>query len=94
MKKKANQPEPIDQFEADWMEAIAKGQTVRNKAAEKRLLGKMIVDPTLKKSNPVSLRIPEADLEAIQLRAAKAGIPYQTLIKSILHKFATNQLDV
>ncbi len=94
MKKKTNQQKPLDQFEADWMEDIKDGRTVRNKAAEKRLLGNMIVDTTLKKSNPVSLRIPEADLEAIQLKAAKAGIPYQTLIKSILHKFATNQLDV
>jgi len=47
---------------------------------------------TLKKSHPLSLRIPDADLEAIHLKAAKAGIPYQTLIKSVLHRFATDQL--
>jgi predicted DNA binding CopG/RHH family protein len=94
MKKDRDQRKPIDQLEADWMEDIDEGKTVRNEEAEKRLLGKMVVDPSLKKSNPVSLRIPASDLEAIQIRAAKDGIPYQTLIKSILHKFATNQIDI
>ncbi|MBF0274302.1 MAG: hypothetical protein HQK84_03615, partial [Nitrospinae bacterium] len=43
-----------------------------------------MVDQTLKKSHPLSLRISNADIEAIQHKAAKAGVPYQTLIKSIL----------
>jgi len=88
------QQKPLDDFEAAWMEDITNGRTIRDVDSEKRLLGKMIVDQSLKKTYPVSLRIPDADLEAIQIRAAKEGIPYQTLIKSVLHKFATNQLDI
>ena len=94
MKTKKRQPNPLDQFEADWMKDIEEGNIRSNKAAKKRLLGKMVVDTSLKKSHPISLRIPDADLEAIQIKAAKDGIPYQTLIKSLLHKFATNQLDI
>ncbi len=87
-------PKPIDDFEAGWMEDIENGQTISDPATTKRLSGNLIVDQKLKKSHPLSLRVADVDLEAIQLKAAKAGIPYQTLIKSVLHKFATDQLQV
>lgn len=35
---------------------------------------------------PISLRIPKTDLSRLKTRAMKEGIPYQTLINSILHK--------
>jgi predicted DNA binding CopG/RHH family protein len=87
-------PKPLDDFESAWMKDIKKGDIVSDETTQQRLMDKMTVDPALKKSHPLSLRIPDADLEAIQIRAAKEGIPYQTLIKSILHKFATNQIDL
>ncbi|MDX2470790.1 MAG: CopG family antitoxin [SAR324 cluster bacterium] len=89
-KKKVN---PIDDFEKDWMADIEAGKIKPDSQKKEELAGKLIVDQSLKKAHPVSLRIPDADLEAIQLKAAKEGIPYQTLIKSVLHKFATNQLE-
>ena len=91
MKKQAT---PIDEFEASWMKDIQEGKTDSDKKTDHRLKGKMIVDQSLKRTHPLSLRIPDADLEAIQLKAAKAGIPYQTLIKSVLHQFATGQLKI
>ncbi len=45
-----------------------------------------------KKNSSISLRIANYDLEKIKERAGKEGIPYQTLINSILHKYITNQL--
>lgn len=36
---------------------------------------------------PISLRIPKTDLSRLKTRAMQEGIPYQTLINSILHKF-------
>jgi predicted DNA binding CopG/RHH family protein len=89
MKKKSK---PNDKFEAAWMKDIQDEKTVTDDETNLRLAGKMMVDQSLKKTHPLSLRIPDADLEAIQLKAARAGIPYQTLIKSILHQFATDQL--
>jgi predicted DNA binding CopG/RHH family protein len=89
MKKKSK---PNDKFEAAWMKDIQDKKTVTDNETNWRLAGKMMVDQSLKKTHPLSLRIPDADLEAIQLKAARAGIPYQTLIKSILHQFATDQL--
>ena len=88
------QPKPMDKFEESWMKDIQDEKTDFDKKTYRRLAGNMIVDQSLKKSHPLSLRIPDAVLEAIQLKAAKAGIPYQTLIKSILHQYATNQLKI
>ena len=34
----------------------------------------------------ISLRLPESDLERLKAKALREGMPYQTLIGSILHK--------
>lgn len=47
---------------------------------------------TAKKNKAVSLRLANYDLEKIKEKASKQGIPYQTFISSILHKYITNQL--
>ena len=47
---------------------------------------------TFKKDRRVSIRISSKDLEALQKRAIEEGIPYQTLIGSILHKYAGGRL--
>ena len=41
---------------------------------------------------PVSLRLDGSVLAAIKTEAERLGIPYQTLIGSILHRYATNEL--
>ena len=45
-----------------------------------------------RKNRAISLRIANFDLEKIKEKANKDGIPYQTLINTILHKYITNQL--
>lgn len=40
----------------------------------------------------VSIRLPGTDLAAIREKADSRGVPYQTLIKSILHQYATDQI--
>ena len=45
-----------------------------------------------KKNKSISLRISNYDLEKIKEKANNDGIPYQTLITTILHKYVTNQL--
>lgn len=42
---------------------------------------------TLRKDKRVNIRISEKDLLALQKRAVRQGIPYQTLISSVLHKY-------
>jgi len=45
-----------------------------------------------KKNRAISLRISNYDLEKLKDRAKKEGVPYQTLINMILHKYVTNCL--
>jgi len=42
---------------------------------------------TLKKDKRLNIRISSKDLEGIQRAAIREGIPYQTLVSSIIHKF-------
>ena len=47
---------------------------------------------TFRKDRRVNIRISSKDLEAIQKRALEEGLPYQTLMASVLHKYATGRL--
>jgi predicted DNA binding CopG/RHH family protein len=47
---------------------------------------------TFKKDRRVNIRISNKDLEALQKRALEEGLPYQTLIASVLHKFVNGRL--
>lgn len=47
---------------------------------------------TFKKDRRVNIRISNKDLEALQKRALEEGLPYQTLIASVLHKFVSGRL--
>ena len=44
------------------------------------------------KTKTISLRINETVLESIKRKAADEGLPYQTLISSVLFKFSSNRL--
>ncbi len=47
---------------------------------------------TLRKDKRVNIRISQKDLESIQRKAIEEGIPYQTLISSLIHKFVSGKL--
>jgi hypothetical protein len=47
---------------------------------------------TFRKDRRLNIRLLSKDLEAIQKRALAEGLPYQTLIASLLHKYATGRL--
>jgi predicted DNA binding CopG/RHH family protein len=46
---------------------------------------------TFIKDRRVNIRLSSPDLMDIQARAAEEGVPYQTLMSSVLHKFVTGQ---
>ena len=47
---------------------------------------------TFRKDKRVNIRISEKDLVGIQKKAVEEGLPYQTLISSVLHKFVSGRL--
>lgn len=46
----------------------------------------------VRKSRSVNIRIAENVLEELKRRSQREGLPYQTLISSILHKYVTDRL--
>ena len=56
---------------------------------------KLLIENIINKANEkksISLRLKTNDLEQLKLRADSEGLPYQTLLSSIVHKFVTDQL--
>lgn len=47
---------------------------------------------TLRKNRRINIRLSQLDLETVQAKAIQEGVPYQTLIASLLHKYATGRL--
>jgi predicted DNA binding CopG/RHH family protein len=47
---------------------------------------------TLKKDKRINLRLTQKDYHQIQIKAIEEGIPYQTLISSIIHKYLNGSL--
>ena len=46
----------------------------------------------VKKSRRINIRLSPIDLEGMQKRAVEEGIPYQTLMASVIHKYVTGRL--
>jgi predicted DNA binding CopG/RHH family protein len=61
-----------------------------SKAARKRY--QRSAQAAFKKDQRVNIRISSGDLEALKKRALEEGIPYQTLIASLLHKYVSGRL--
>lgn len=57
----------------------------------KHLLSKTAVN-TLTKDQRINIRITKNDLDGIKLKAMEEGLPYQTLVASIIHKYVTGKL--
>ncbi|MCK4764413.1 MAG: antitoxin [Candidatus Aminicenantes bacterium] len=85
--------QPLDQEEKDLMESIEKEdwQTVKNLDREKKEAVQAARN-TLKKDKRINLRLSQKDYHQIQLRAIEEGIPYQTLIAGIVHKYLNGSL--
>ena len=75
--------------EEQWIEDHAH-EYVPVSAAEKHRIDMDFAQ--MRKKKAVTLRININDLGKIKEKADKEGLPYQTLISSVLHKYADNQL--
>ena len=83
----------LDEEEQQILQDFENGEfrTIRNVEAEKKEL-KEAARNTLQKDRRINIRISSRDLERIQMRAAREGVPYQTYISSSLHKLVAGRL--
>ena len=83
----------LDDEEKEILEAFDKGELTRSKNAQTEIeKHKAIAAATFKKDARINIRLSSKDLRALQALALKEGIPYQTLVSSVLHKYADGQL--
>ena len=78
----------LDKLEKEIEENISDYKRVSPKKKEK--IDTIIKNAKEKKS--INLRVNSQDLDMLKQKAEQEGIPYQTLISSILHKYLTDQL--
>jgi len=90
-KKMNNSTYTQDELELlDYIE-IEKPDSVPHVSNEIKQL-KTAVKEKISKRKSINLRLLENDLERIKAEAIKDGIPYQTLISSIIHKYVSGNL--
>ena len=77
----------LDPSERKLLESYERGEwkPSKNRAAELATL-RLYARNTLRKNRRINIRMSEGDLLGIQAEAVREGLPYQTLITSILHK--------
>lgn len=82
----------IDPYERGVLDAFDRGElkSVATKAEMAKF--KSAARATAIKDRRINIRLSSGDLSDIQVRALEEGVPYQTLIASILHKFVTGRL--
>ena len=82
----------IDDSELEILQAFEQGQlkSVATKTELARF--KSAARATTLKDRRVNIRLASGDLRDIQVKALEEGIPDQTLIASILHKYITGKL--
>lgn len=78
----------LDEEEKQLLEEIERGEWVPVKNLAKAKKEAMLVARnTLNKNKNINIRLSERDLQKLKRKAIEEGIPYQTLISSILHRF-------
>jgi len=79
---------PLDEEEKELIRSTEKDEWVESrKAAKQKKLAKEYAEATIRKDKRMNIRISERDLENLKRKALEEGIPYQTMVSMILHKY-------
>lgn len=84
----------LDKDEKELSDSFDKGEWKSVKNLKQQIgVAKKAAKNTLSKDARINIRLSSSDLIRIKKKAAYEGIPYQTLIASILHKYVAGRLD-
>lgn len=78
--------EAYEKHPEDWRAVTDKNELQKYKDAAKEFMKEY------KKNKSITLRISNSDYDGIKQKASEEGMPYQTLITSIIHKYITGKL--
>ncbi len=83
----------LDNEEQEILDAFESGKLKRSKNSKKQIeQHRQVAETTFKKDARINIRLSSRDLRSLQARALREGVPYQTLVSSVLHKFVDGQL--
>ena len=82
----------LPESEQALLDALEKGEFESALDDARRGELEAIAADTFRKDKRINIRISNRDLRAVQSRAAEQGMPYQTLVSSIIHKYVSGSL--
>jgi predicted DNA binding CopG/RHH family protein len=82
----------LDKEEEELLAAYESGQFRSDMSPARKKLLEDAAATAFQQQKEVNVSISERDFYALQRKALEAGIPYETLVVSILHKFASGSL--
>ena len=82
----------LDKYEKNILESFNNNEwrEIENMGSEIEK-HKKYADATFKKDKRVNIRLSQRDINLLKIKAMEEGLPYQTLMASVLHKFAANK---
>jgi predicted DNA binding CopG/RHH family protein len=94
MSKDIIKEQKLDEEEQELLEAFERGElkSVDN-LVEELAFAKEAAANYFRKDARINIRLSRSDLNRIKQKAAYEGLPYQTLIASLLHKYAAGHLQ-
>jgi predicted DNA binding CopG/RHH family protein len=82
-----------DKEEKELLEAYESGQIELSEPSKKELAAiKAAADNTFKKDKRITIRLYDHDFKGIQKKALQLGVPYQTLISALIHRYVEGDL--
>ena len=83
----------LDKEEQETLDAYDTGELRRAPdARERKARHQQYAEAMFKKDARINIRLSSKDLRGLQKKALAEGIPYQTLVASILHKYVEGRL--
>ena len=83
----------LDKEETGILDAYEQGAIKASTPSKKEIAAvKAMAENTFRKDRRVTIRLYDHDLKGIQKKALEKGIPYQTLISSMIHQYVEGDL--
>ena len=84
---------PMNAEEREILEKFERGDLLSSADAEEEMeTARQAARNTFNKTRRVNLRVTERDFSLAHARAREEGIPYQTLLSSVIHKYLSGRL--
>jgi len=82
----------LNREDQELLEAFEAGEFESDLKGDRRTQLAKLAEETIRKDKRINIRISSRDLEALQRRAIEEGLPYQSLVSSVLHKYVSGGL--